>query len=100
MKAGELALPLPAAALGELAGSVLESWSWWWEFRRAGGLTNSATTQAQIQGFELADPNIYPIYELLELMKDWSGRSKTAGSPRHRAATGYLRGVPVLIQYR
>jgi hypothetical protein len=27
------------------------------------------TTQAQIQHFELAHPNIYPIYELLELMK-------------------------------
>ena len=29
-------------------------------------MTSSATTQAQIQGFELAHPNIYPIYELLE----------------------------------
>ena len=31
-----------------------------------GALTNSATTQAHIQDFELVHPNIYPIYELLE----------------------------------
>ena len=36
---------------------------------RAGGLTSSATTQVQIQGYELADLNIHPIYELLEHMK-------------------------------
>ena len=60
---------MPAAALGELARAVLESSPWWCGCRRAGRLTNSATTQAQIQGFELAHPNIYPIYELLECMK-------------------------------
>ena len=32
-------------------------------------LTSSDTSQAQIQGFELAHPNIYPINELLECMK-------------------------------
>lgn len=32
--------------------------------RRAGRLSYSATTQAQIQGFELICPNIYPICEL------------------------------------
>ena len=32
-------------------------------------MTSSATTQAQIQGFELAHPNIYLIYELLEHVK-------------------------------
>jgi hypothetical protein len=36
---------------------------------RAGGLTNSAVTQMQIQGCELADLNIYLIYKLLEVMK-------------------------------
>ena len=60
---------MQAAALGELARAVLESWPWWCGCRRAGRLTNSATTQAQIQGFELAHPNIYPIYELLECVK-------------------------------
>ena len=56
-------------ALGGLARAVLESSPWWCGCRRAGRLTNSATIQAQIQGFELAHPNIYPIYELLECMK-------------------------------
>lgn len=31
--------------------------------------TSSATTQDQIQGFGLAHPNIYPINNLLELVK-------------------------------
>ena len=33
---------------------------------KASGLTSSDTSQGQIQGFELAHPNIYPINELLE----------------------------------
>lgn len=33
------------------------------------GLTNSFTTQAQIQGFKLTHPNIYPILEILEHVK-------------------------------
>lgn len=37
---------------------------------RAVGLTNSATTQAKICSFELAHPNTYTMYELLELMKE------------------------------
>ena len=37
--------------------------------RRADGLTNSTTTQTQIQHFELFHPNIYSIYELLEHVK-------------------------------
>lgn len=32
-------------------------------------LTNSATTQSLFQGSELAHPNNYPFYELLESMK-------------------------------
>ena len=48
-------------ALGELAGAVLGHCG------ELVGLTNSATTQAQVQCFELAHPNIYPIYELLKL---------------------------------
>lgn len=32
-------------------------------------LISSNSPQAQIQGFELAQPNIYPINELLEFMK-------------------------------
>jgi hypothetical protein len=36
---------------------------------RAGRLINSATTQTQIQGFELAHPNVHLICELLERAK-------------------------------
>jgi hypothetical protein len=55
--------------LDELAWAELENWPWWYECRRAGKLTNSAPTQAQIRGFELAHPNIYPICELQECVK-------------------------------
>jgi hypothetical protein len=34
-------------------------------------MTESATTQAQIQGFGLAHPSIYPIYDQLEHVKGW-----------------------------
>ena len=58
-----------AAALGELARTVLGDLTLVVPVWERGWLTNSATTQAQIQGFELAHLNIYLIYELLELMK-------------------------------
>ena len=50
--------------LTDCAAELLESLPWGCR----GGLTNSAT-QAQIQGFELAYSNIYPIYYLLEYVK-------------------------------
>jgi hypothetical protein len=37
--------------------------------QRVSRQTNSVASQAQIQGFELAHPNIYPVYDLLECMK-------------------------------
>jgi hypothetical protein len=46
-----------------------ENWPWWHGHRRAGWLTNSAATKAQIQGFKLSHPNIYPIDELLDHVK-------------------------------
>lgn len=55
--------PLPAAALGELAG---QCWRASLGGVGAGRLNTSTTTQAKIQGFELAQP----IYELLECMKE------------------------------
>ena len=67
MRAGDLTLP--PVALGKLARAVLETFPWWCGCRRAGRLISSATTQAQIQVFELAHPSIYPIYELLECVK-------------------------------
>jgi hypothetical protein len=53
-------------ALGKLTRAVLESSPWWLGCRGACGLNNSATTQAQILGFELANTKTYLIYELLE----------------------------------
>lgn len=55
--------PLPVVALGELPNAgklalVMQVWESWF--------TNSATTYAQIQGFELAHTIIYLVYELLE----------------------------------
>ncbi|KAL6060234.1 hypothetical protein STEG23_004123 [Scotinomys teguina] len=80
--------------------AVLESWPWWFGCGRVGRLTNSAITQAQILGFELTHSDIYPIYDLPKGVKEhWFCRSKVVGSPRHRAATGYPRGVPVRVQY-
>jgi hypothetical protein len=80
------------------AGPSLESCPWASpERRRASGLTSSNTFQ--IQGFELVHPNICPMDELLECMKGLSYRSKTTGSPWHRAMTGHQGGVPVRIQY-
>jgi hypothetical protein len=49
--------------VGELA--------WWNWCRRTVDLTNSASIQAQTQGSSLTQPNINPIYELLEHVK-WS----------------------------
>lgn len=61
--------------------SAITRWFWWWCECRTEGLTtfldaplrilpleliNSATIQAQIQGFELVHPNTYPICKLLE----------------------------------
>lgn len=88
-----------AVALGELPEAALKSSSWWRGCGRAGGLTSSGTTEALIQGFELARP-IYPICELQE-HKEGSQfyRTKATGSPWHRVTTGYLRGDQVRIQY-
>jgi hypothetical protein len=46
-----------------------ESLPRWCGCGRVGRLSNSDTSQAQIQDFGLAQPNIYPIDELLEYMK-------------------------------
>jgi hypothetical protein len=54
-------------ALGELARVVLEKTPCWLGSRRAGMLTHSAPSQAQIQDFELAPHrSIYSSYDLLE----------------------------------
>jgi hypothetical protein len=50
-----------AASGRQLAGEPAQ----WHESQRAGGLTNSDTSQTQIQDFELTYPSIYPIDSLL-----------------------------------
>ena len=90
----ELSPPLAAAALRRVVELALvapaqESW-------RA---EQPSSTQAQIQGFESAHPNIHPVCELLELMKGpllqiQSRRiSMTQGSNRRSERS------PVIIQY-
>ena len=48
---GELALPL----------TCYDTQESWLQGKGYDGLTNSATSQVQIQGFELAHPSTYPI---------------------------------------
>ena len=58
-------------------------------------MTKSDTTQVQIQGFEMAHPNIYPIYELIQCLK---GPVLQTQSCRISKITGYLREVSVKTQ--
>jgi hypothetical protein len=65
-------------------------------------LTNSHSSQAQIQGSGMAQPNIYPINELLEYMKGpvlqiQNHRiSMTQGN--NRISQRSPSGIPVLIE--
>ena len=63
-ESGRARLPFHVAAWGEVARTVLQSSPCWHGCGRVGGLTSSASTQAQIQtqSFEFARPNIYSIY--------------------------------------
>ena len=65
MALGELAPHLVSHCSGR-AGTAIHLGEGSWQRPR---LTNLATTQAHIQGFELTHSNIYPIYDLLEHMK-------------------------------
>jgi hypothetical protein len=62
-------------------------------------LSNSATTQAQIQSFELAQPNIYPICKLLECVKEPVLQNQSYRISMTQATKGYPNGVPVRIWY-
>lgn len=60
-----------------------------------GEVNNSATSQAQEQGFELVYPNNYPMDELLELRK-----KPASPEPKlWKTTIGYPRGILVRIQY-
>lgn len=58
------------AALGELAGAVLESLPWWRQGEKAGRMTNPAASQPQNWDYEVAHTNIHRIYELLKCVKE------------------------------
>lgn len=62
-------------------------------------MTNSATTQAQIQVFELACPNIYLRHELLECMKEPILQIQSCRITMTQGTTEYLKGIPVRIKY-
>jgi len=53
----------------------------------------------QIQGSESAHPASTPCVNCWTTWRGRPCRSKATGSPRLRATTGNLRGVPVRIQY-
>ena len=64
--------PVPHQASSRWTAPVAWAWESWLrpspgQLGRAGELTSSSATQAQIQVLELAQPNSYPIYKFLEL---------------------------------
>jgi hypothetical protein len=91
-RAGELALPLACCSFR------WASRQWCWrahpggvEYRRAGELTNSVQPTPRSRALSWPTPTFTPS------MNCQSCRSKAAGSPWHRATTGYQRGVPAQI---
>lgn len=69
------------------------------EVQQRPGLTNAATTRAQIQDFELVQPSTYPIYELMEhvmgpVLPNHSHRISTTAAP-----AGCLTGVWKRVRY-
>lgn len=63
---------------------------WVWESR----LIRPETSQAQIQGFELAHPSIYPISELLQCMDGPALQIPNYKRSTAQGNKGYQRGVP------
>ena len=52
---------MSAATVGDLARALLEKTLWWYGFKKVVALTSSAMTQAQIQNFGLAPPNLFTL---------------------------------------
>lgn len=78
-----------------------ESLPKWCGYRPAGGWTSSDTSHAQIQDFEFARPNIFPIDDLMKypngpILQIQSYRIDLCDIEQ---LTGYLRGVSVQFQY-
>jgi hypothetical protein len=62
-------------------------------------LASSDTSQAHIQGFELANANIYPIDELLEYMKGWVRQIQSYRISMTQGNNSVFERSPSKIQY-
>ena len=58
------------------------------------GTTNSATSQTQIHGFELIHPNIYPIHDLLEHVKEPVLQSQSCRISKTQSKNGIFKKNP------
>lgn len=69
------------------------------ESRRVNRLTNSDTSQVQMQGSELAHPNTHPINELLEYMRVLvlMIQNYRISMTQGNNTLSYLRRVPVIF---
>lgn len=65
----KLTLPTAHSGAGWPSQSSAGSWPWWYRQGRTYSLTSLTTTQAQIQGSELAHQKIYIICEWLGHVK-------------------------------
>ena len=81
-----------------LSWTVTKSLLWWRGCGWVAMHTNSATTQAQIQGFELIHFNIYSVHSW-SIWKGQSCRTKAVGIPWYRSTAASQRGILVRIQY-
>jgi hypothetical protein len=69
MRAGDLALPFAGYSIGWTSQGKIGELIWVVWVQESWQADQLATTQTQIQGFEIAHCNIYPISELLECIK-------------------------------
>lgn len=79
-------VPVPVTSLGKVGELTLVVQ------RRSAGWVNN--TQAQIQGFNLAQSSIYPIYEMVKCMKERSCRIKAAGSAKAQGNNRIYERLP------
>lgn len=80
--------------LGKLAPPITQG-----EWSQQPDLTNQATIQAYIQVFELALPNIYPIYNLLECMKGLALCNHRHSISMNQDNSRISRGMLVRVQH-
>lgn len=81
-------------------GAVQENWSWWLSSRRAGGWPTQLLPRPRYRALCWPTPTSTSSINCWRSWKDGSYRSKAAGSPWHRATTGYPWEVLVRVQCR